>query len=96
MNAKLATKVFQNVHLKPKPKKLYELTSNKNVKHDCITNDITLENGLERHRVKTKCRSILPKEFKETIWNNFLGLKEQSTIVSPTVSSSFAKDITNW
>ena len=45
---------------------------------------------------KTKCRSILSKKFKETTWNNFLGLKEQSTIVSSIVSSSFTKDITNW
>ena len=65
------------------------------VKHDCIINDITSENGLERHQVKTKCRSILSKKFKETTWNNFLGLKEQSTIVSSIVNSSFAKDITN-
>ena len=54
-----------------------------------------MENGLERHQVKTKCRSILSKEFKETTWNNFLGLKEQFTKVSSIVSSSFAKDITN-
>ena len=33
--------------------------------------------------------------FKETTWNNFLGLKEQSTIVSSVVNSSFAKDIIN-
>ena len=53
------------------------MTSSKDVKHDCIINDITSENG-----VKT--------------WNNFLGLKEESTIVSSIVNSSFAKDITNW
>ena len=82
--------------LNAEAQKLYELTSNKNVKHDCIINDITYENGLERYQVKTKCRSILSKKFKETTWNNFLGLKEQSTIVSSIVNSSFAKDITNW
>ena len=66
------------------------------VKHDCIINDITSENGLERHQVKKKCRSILSKKFKETTWNNILGQsKEQSTIVSSIVNSSFAKDITN-
>ena len=31
-----------------------------------MINDITLENGLERHQVKKKCRSILSKELKET------------------------------
>ena len=55
--------------------KLYVLTSNKNIKHDCIINDITTDNGLERHQVKTKHRSILSKKFTETAWNNFLGLK---------------------
>ena len=41
--------------------KSYELTSNKNIKinYDCIINDVTSKNGLERHQVKTKCRSIL-------------------------------------
>ena len=61
---------------------------------DCKINDITSENVLERQQVKTKCRSVLSKEFKETTWNYFLGLKEQSTVVSSIVSSSFAKDIT--
>ena len=59
-----------------------------------MINDMTSENGLERHQVKTKCRSILSKQFKETTWNN--SLKEQSTIISSIVNSSFAKDITNW
>ena len=45
--------------------KLDEQTSNKNIKHECIINDITSENGLERHQVKTKCRSIISKKFKE-------------------------------
>ena len=79
--------------LNTEAQKLYELTSNK---HDCIINDITYENGLERHQVKTKCKRILLKKFKETTRNNFWGLKEQSTIVSSVVNSSFAKDITNW
>ena len=76
--------------------KLFELTSNKNVKLDCIINDTTLEYWLERHEVKAKYRSILSKEFKETTWNDLLGLKKQPVIVSSIVRSSFAKDITNW
>ena len=73
--------------LNAEAQKLYKLKYNKNVKHDCIINDITSENGLEKHQVKTKCRSILSKKFKETTWNDFLSLKEQSTIVSFIVSS---------
>ena len=97
MNAKLANENVQNIlkySLNDEAQKLYERTSNKNVKYDCIINDITSKNGLERHQVKTKCRSILSKEFKQTTWNNLLGLKKPSTIVSSTVSSSFAKDMT--
>ena len=82
--------------LNAEAQKLCELISNKIAKHDCIINDITLKNGLERHQVKTKSRSILLKEFKEITWNNFLGLKEQFTIVSSIVGSSYAKNITNW
>ena len=93
---KLRNRCLLRFSLNSKAQKLYELTSNRDNKHDCVINYITSANGLERHRVKSKCRSILSKEFKETTWNNFLGLKEQSSIVSSTVSSSFAKDITNW
>ena len=39
-----------------------------------IIKDITSGNGLERHQVKTKCKSTSLKEFKETTWDNFLGL----------------------
>ena len=76
MNAKLGTEVFWNVHLMLKAQKLHKLISNKNVKHNCIINDRTLENGLERLQVKTKCRSILSNKFKETTWSNCLGLKK--------------------
>ena len=93
---KVSNRSILKCWLNAEAQKLYELTSNKNVKHDCKINDMTSENGLERHQVKTKCRSILSKQFKETTWNNFLSLKEQSTIISSIVNSSFAKDITNW
>ena len=64
---KVSTRSILKCSLNAEAQKLYELTSNKNVKHDCIINDITSENGLERHQVKTKYRSILSKKFKETI-----------------------------
>ena len=53
---KVSNQSFLKFSLNAEVQKLYELTSNKNVKHDCIINDITLENGLERHQVKTKWR----------------------------------------
>ena len=58
---------------------LYGMASKENVKLDSIINDIT-ENGLERHQVKTRCRSILSKEFKERTSNNFFGLKNNSLL----------------
>ena len=60
--------------------KLCGMASKENVKHDGMINDITSENGLERHQVKTRCRSILSKECKETTWNNFFGLKNNSLL----------------
>ena len=59
MNAKLGTEVFRNVHLMLKAQKLHKLISNKNVKHNCIINDRTLENGLERLQVKTVQKYII-------------------------------------
>ena len=54
--------------LNAEAQKIHELTSNKKVKHDCIINDIKSENVLDRRQVKTKskCKSIVSREFKET------------------------------
>ena len=54
---KVSNQSILKYSLNAEAQKLYELTSNKNVKHGCIINDITSENGLERHQIKTKCRS---------------------------------------
>ena len=62
---KLSNRYVLRFSLNAKAQKLYELTFNRDNKHDCVINDITSANGLERHRVKSKCRSILSKEFKE-------------------------------
>ena len=51
-----------------------------------IINDITSGNGLERHQVKTKCKSTSLKEFKEF---KFFG----SNIVSSIFRSSLARRI---
>ena len=73
--------------LNAEAQKIHELTSNKKVKHDCIINEIKSENVFDRCQVKTKsnCKSIVSREFKETRWNNFVRLIEQSTIVSSIV-----------
>ena len=59
---------------------LYGMASKENVKLDGIRHDITSDKGLERHQVKTRCRSILSTESKETTWNNFFGLKNNSLL----------------
>ena len=45
--------------LNTEPPKLYELTSNKNVKHDGIVNDITSEYGLEKTPGKNKVQKYI-------------------------------------
>ena len=61
-------------------RKLYEIITIKNVDSDSIVNK-AVSKDLPNHKVKEKCKSIFTKEKAESIWNDFMGLKEQCVII---------------
>ena len=67
-----------------KVRSLYQLTNNKNVNTDCL---MKLTDIAEKHLFRNKTKSVLSKTTKETIWNDFLNLKEQCDIIKFLVNS---------
>ena len=61
-------------------RKLYELTTIKNVNSDSVVNK-AVSKDLPNHKVKKKCKCIFTKEKAESIWNDFMGLKKQCVII---------------
>ena len=76
-------------------RKLYEITTIKNVNSDSVVNKAVSED-LPNHNVKEKCKSIFTKEKTESIWNDFMGLKEQCVIIKYIVDVCLTKDISSW
>ena len=76
-------------------RKLYEITTIKNVNSDSVVNKAVSED-LPNHKVKEKCKSIFTKEKTESIWNDFMGLKEQCVITKYIVDVCLTKDISSW
>ena len=76
-------------------RKLYEITTVKNVNSDSVVNKAESED-LPNHKVKEKYKSIFTKEKTESIWNDFVGLKEQCVIIKYVVDVCFTKDISSW
>ena len=50
---------------------------------------------LPNNKIKDKCKSILNKEITESVWDNFMGLKEQC-ILKKIIEVSMVKDIQSW
>ena len=57
-------------------RKLYEITAMKNVNSDSIVNKAFSQDI--PNKIKAKYKSTLNKEITESVWNNFMGLNEQS------------------
>ena len=76
-------------------RKLYEITTVNNVNSDSVVNKAESED-LPNHKVKEKYKSIFTKEKTESIWNDFMGLKEQCVIIKYVVDVCFTKDISSW
>ena len=72
-------------------RKLYEITTIKNVDSDSIVNK-AVSKDLPNHKVKEKCK----KEKAESIWNDFMGLKEQCVFIKYIVDVCLTKDISSW
>ena len=76
-------------------RKLYEITTIKNVNSDSVVNKAVSED-LPNHKVKEKCKSIFTKEKTESIRNDFMGLKEQCVVIKYIVDVCLTKDISSW
>ena len=55
-----------------------------------------MSEDLPNHKVKEKCKSIFTKEKTESIWNDFVGLKEQCVIIKYIIDVCLTKDISLW
>ena len=53
-------------------RKLYEMTTMKNVNSNTIVNK-TFSQDLPNNKIKDKCKSILNKKITESVWENFMG-----------------------
>ena len=51
---------------------------------------------LPNNKIKDKCKSILNKEITESVWDNFMGLKEQCILIKQIIEVSMVKDIQSW
>ena len=71
------------------------MTTMKNVNSDTIVNK-AFSQDLPNSKIKYKCQSILNKEIIESVWDNFMGLKEQCILIKQIIEVSMAKDIQSW
>ena len=76
-------------------RKLYEITTMKNVNSDSIVNK-AFSQDLPNNKIKAKCKSILNKEITESVWDNFMGLKEQFILRKQIFEVSMIKYIQSW
>ena len=65
-------------------RKLYEITTMKNVNSDSIVNK-AFSQDLPNNKIKAKCKSILNKAITESVWDNFMGLKEQCILIKQII-----------
>ena len=76
-------------------RKLYEMTAMKNVNSDTIVNK-AFSQDLPNNKIKDKCKSILNKEITESVWDNFMGLKEKCILIEQIIEVFMVKDIQSW
>ena len=76
-------------------RKLCQITTMKNVNSDAIVNK-AFSQDLPNNKIKAKCKSILNKEITESVWDNFMGLKEQCILIKQIIEVSMVKDIQSW
>ena len=66
------------------------MTTMKNVNSNTIMNKV-ISQDLPNNKIKDKCISILNKEITESVWDNFIGLKEQCILIKQVVEVSVVK-----
>jgi hypothetical protein len=106
LNIKLAKYTYQQCKLtvrrilkcsmNDEAKKLCELTSTMNVRSDSIVNKAITDNNIPKHIIKSRCTKLINTEARETTWNNFMDLKEQSVIIKHILKVTKQKEIQSW
>ena len=71
---KITLRRFLRCSRNEEARKLYEMTTFKNVNSDTIVNK-AFSQDLPNNKIKDKCKSILNKEITKSVWDNFMGLK---------------------
>ena len=51
---------------------------------------------LPNNKIKAKCKNILNKEITESVWDNFMVLKEQCILIKQIIEVSMVKDVQSW
>ena len=51
---------------------------------------------LPNSKIKAKCKGIVNKEITESVWDNFMGLKEQCILIKQIIEVSMIKDTQSW
>ena len=67
----------------------------KNVNLGTIVNKAFSQDLLNK-KIKDKFKSILIKEITKSIWDSFMGLKEQCILIKQIIEVSMVKDIQSW
>ena len=73
-------------------RKLCDLKTMKNINLDSIVSKATSEE-LPNNKTKAKRKSILNKEITESVWDNFMDLREQCILIRQVVEVSMIKGI---
>ena len=74
-------------------RKLYEITTQKNITSESIINRATETDGVKKHKVKSISAKEIREENQLAVWNNFMGLKEQNVIIKFLFEINTLKDI---
>ena len=93
-NCKLSVPRILKISINPDPRKLFNLTMNRNAKiNDVVT---SAEKNWSSNKFKKVRDTTLKKKERDTIWGKFLRLNEQCKIISFIVDEALVSDITNW
>ncbi|MCA9806233.1 MAG: hypothetical protein KC777_29900, partial [Cyanobacteria bacterium HKST-UBA02] len=80
----------------PEVRRLYEITENRYVIADSIVNKATVNPVADAHQAKQKCDALVSLHDKSAVWNKFIKLEEQNSIISFILSVCRPGDIKRW
>ena len=77
-------------------KKLYYLTSDKHISSNEIIEGCKDFTSLQNHVRKRSISKALEKKRQESVWNNFMELKEQNILIKSIVNTCTSRAISQW